>query len=47
MLAVKDSESWPLVAVEAVMVLVELLKAPEAPTDGAVNVTLAPEIGLP
>ena len=29
------------------MVLVELLKAPEAPDDGAVSVTLAPETGLP
>lgn len=43
----KASVSWPELLVLAVMVAVELEKAPLAPEAGEVKVTLAPEMGFP
>ena len=43
----KDSATWPLMFVEALMVVVLLLNSPLAPLPGAVKVTVAPATGLP
>jgi hypothetical protein len=47
LLAVNGAEAMPLAFVDTVMVAVLLLNLPLAPEPGAVNVTLAPETGLP
>ena len=39
--------AWPLAPVGTLMVLNELLKVPDAPVDGAVKLTAAPETRLP
>ena len=44
--AVKAADATPEALVATVMVLVELLKVPDAPEPGAVNVTLTPDTGL-
>ena len=41
-----EAVATPLLLVVAVVVTVLLAKRPEAPVDGAVNVTVAPETGL-
>lgn len=47
-MAVKDEAvAWPLPSVVAVVLVVPLANVPEAPDDGAVKVTVAPETGLP
>ena len=44
--AVNGAEAIPEAFVAVVIVAVELLKVPEAPGPGAVNVTFTPEMGL-
>ena len=44
--AVKGAEATPEALVATVMVAVALLKVPDAPDPGAVNVTLTPDTGL-
>src|SRR5271154_791968 len=46
-LAVKASDSWPLLLVVPLIVAVPLLNVPLAPLPGAVKVTVTPDMGLP